>query len=604
MKILHTLITVVLSLLSLTAFAQLAKVGPVDSSNGFPTYYEDSGDTNSVVPLDRLALELCLPDAAELSDGSCVLLAGGGLIPHENLPISFPDNFPIETFYFHARALTPLTGFGTSGNARLDLGLEASFVNGSTVVPGQQMVFTRVKYVFTAPVSGTYTIDTPYSHKTVHYSSNEIVRDQTDVGTAGCAAGDFSCPFSALHGSVGPFLRAVDPADNVTPLPFFQAHGNTYLANPAVVNNHVTGGTNGNRFMISVIPDGSATSFVIADTDQFQLHGRLFRGELPSATVIDKATYARSIVNPQGVVDVFATSKNGFGSVQATSLALDINFANPADPMISDVMSAPDLAAPTKFQVHIQNTNTSAPSSVTVTNNNGVPTVTNANVTDVVLITEARYENGNINVTASSSDEITPQDLIVKNTGSSEIYGNILGSGTLSVPTNSIPANITVSSVAGGQATMAVTVITTVPPVSNNPPSVVHASQATINPPVGNISVPQKTPVNKPKINISSIGLASESGGTGQFMVSLSAPCTKNINVKFNIKGNAQNGKDYRKITSSLLIPAGSESGVINVFAIDDKKREGRELITLKLAKDKSYSVGGATASVMIEDND
>jgi hypothetical protein len=591
MKILHTLLAVVLAAASISANAG-PLVGPVEDNssptyNGFPSYYEDGGLPES------LALELCMPSDSELTAGTCLLNKAQpplpADIPDENSPISFPDNFPDEAFYFNAGALTTLLVPPPpleSDKVTLVLALEAAFAN--SVVDGDQMVFSRVRYKFVAPIKGTYTIQTPYTTDEKIYDEGELVFETLDIGVA-CAQGDFSC---ALNGKTFPFLRATNTLNGAA-LPPIQLHGKMYLADPAV-DTYVTGGPNGNIFRITVIPDGSPEGTIptlVAETDQFSLMGRVFEGPLPSITNIDRATYARNALDPQGVVDVFATSRNGFGSIQATNLALDIKFDNPSDPMISSVMDAPDATAPTKFQAHTPNTNSSVPSSVTVTNNSGVPTEANADVTDLVLITEARYENGKLNVTAGSSDEVTPPVLTVKNSVSSQVYGDITGSGTLSVST-SAPANVTVTSAAGGQASMAVTVIPAVPPVG-----------ASI-PPAANAPLAKKAAVKKPKVSISSIGLASESGVSGQFMVSLSAPCTKNLKVKFNIQGKAKNGKDYNKIASSLLIPVGSESGIINVIAKDDKKREGRELATLKLSKDKGYSVGGATASVMIEDND
>src|SRR2546429_4051578 len=64
-----------------TCFTPLFGFGPVDPVNGFPQYYQDSAG---------LALAPCL-------DAVC---GGVGFaLPDPNLPLSFPDNFPVETFY-------------------------------------------------------------------------------------------------------------------------------------------------------------------------------------------------------------------------------------------------------------------------------------------------------------------------------------------------------------------------------------------------------------------------------------------------------------------------------------------------------------------------
>src|SRR5438128_9479214 len=64
-----------------TCFTPLFGFGPIDPVNGFPQYYQDSMG---------LALQPCL-------DAVC---GGVGFtLPNPNLPLSFPDNFPVETFY-------------------------------------------------------------------------------------------------------------------------------------------------------------------------------------------------------------------------------------------------------------------------------------------------------------------------------------------------------------------------------------------------------------------------------------------------------------------------------------------------------------------------
>jgi len=66
----------------------LAEFGPVDPVHGFPEYYQDS---------NGLALQVCL-------DFVCNPALP---VPNPNLPISFPDNFPVEVFYF--RAISTIT---------------------------------------------------------------------------------------------------------------------------------------------------------------------------------------------------------------------------------------------------------------------------------------------------------------------------------------------------------------------------------------------------------------------------------------------------------------------------------------------------------------
>src|SRR5689334_10718992 len=75
------------------AFAQLARVGPVDRNNGFPQWYQDPSG---------LVLDACLPNSAELADGTC--LVGPEQLTNPSAPISFPNNFPDEFFFFNANS--------------------------------------------------------------------------------------------------------------------------------------------------------------------------------------------------------------------------------------------------------------------------------------------------------------------------------------------------------------------------------------------------------------------------------------------------------------------------------------------------------------------
>src|SRR5512146_2209867 len=70
------------------ASAQLARVGPVDPANGFPTWYQDK---------TGLALDHCLPQSQEEMVW-CLLPP----IPNGTAPEVFPTNWAIENFYTDA----------------------------------------------------------------------------------------------------------------------------------------------------------------------------------------------------------------------------------------------------------------------------------------------------------------------------------------------------------------------------------------------------------------------------------------------------------------------------------------------------------------------
>src|SRR5207253_8595765 len=104
-------------------FTPLVGFGPIDPANGFPLYYQDS---------TGLALAECL-------DAVCGGV--GFVLPNPNLPLSFPDNFPVEVFYSRAISVMNVG----SMKATYVAALEGSFANGVQAVPGDQIVFARIR---------------------------------------------------------------------------------------------------------------------------------------------------------------------------------------------------------------------------------------------------------------------------------------------------------------------------------------------------------------------------------------------------------------------------------------------------------------------------
>src|SRR5262249_12071136 len=173
----------------------LLKFGPISPVHGFPLYYQDS---------TLLGLQPCL---ALVCDPALA-------IPDRNKPISFPNNFPVETFYH--RAISKLTG-PTGQTGLLTIALEGSFLNGSVALAGDQVVFTRVRVRATGLVpGGTYTIRHPYGVETLQASDAtaaipgviNFTRDSPRVAARTGIAAAFT---PALTGDVGPFLHAVSP---------------------------------------------------------------------------------------------------------------------------------------------------------------------------------------------------------------------------------------------------------------------------------------------------------------------------------------------------------------------------------------------------------
>src|SRR2546428_6786337 len=174
-----------------TCFTPLFGFGPVDPVNGFPQYYQDS---------NGLALQQCVDLVCDPA------LA----IPDPNLPISFPDNFPVELFY--SRAISSIT-VGTI-KAVLNDQFEGSFANGAVAIPGDQVVFGRVRVrILGAAPGGTYTVTHPYGVEVLQADSLGTVNFTQDSARIPVVPGGPALAFGTplATGRIGPFLTAVAP---------------------------------------------------------------------------------------------------------------------------------------------------------------------------------------------------------------------------------------------------------------------------------------------------------------------------------------------------------------------------------------------------------
>src|SRR5437870_4702051 len=161
----------------------LAGFGPIDPANGLPMYYQDS---------TGLALAQCL-------DTVCAGPAFVTTLPNPALPVSFPNNFPVEMFYSRAIAKTTVGAVSVLYTAAL----EGTFFNGVVALPGDQVVFTRVRIrVAGLQPGGLYTVTNPYGVKTFTAGGLGVVDlgEQCDDGAANgtpascCSA---TCKFKA-----------------------------------------------------------------------------------------------------------------------------------------------------------------------------------------------------------------------------------------------------------------------------------------------------------------------------------------------------------------------------------------------------------------------
>ncbi len=353
-------------LTSVTAAGPLSNVA-VSLSNGFPIWYQDS---------NGLKLELCLDQTATLQGGGvivpCILDANA------TLPVTFPNNFGAEAFYWSAVAVdagvvSTVNGVPTlPWLALLVMAQEVGFLNIGT--DGNQAVFSRLRLRISVPVGGKYRITHPYGTRDYVVSALEAaggkgINQTQDIGIfAGenflTSMGDrpaaqmplpafpqpvpssvsFS-PNGIVDGNgknIGPFLTATTPMVTAT-------SGAVYLTSPgtelAPLEVSINPGPFGNAFSIELIggEDGSdnipagvilnaANNSQIVTLNQFQVVGKVFNdgpNTVPVVTDLNVSTSKNSPISidvAPFVSDIVSASNvHGFNP-----LAISV-FVPPAD---------------------------------------------------------------------------------------------------------------------------------------------------------------------------------------------------------------------------------------------------------------------------------
>ena len=389
-----------------SASADLAAVGPVDSTNHFPSWYMDE---------NGIALGLCLDSTFCVFD------------PIVGTPFSTTIGFGEKAFYWSADAT--LSGSGATGS--LNMALVASFSGSTTeAVPadGEQITFLQI---VVGPLTGltagsVYTVTHPFGvlENLVADGTGQIPLQKQDIG---CASQP--CDFTAvLRTGIGPFLRW----DSSAPAP-----PTGFIGNPTVTHKVIGSPFGTNIFRVDG-PNAGGSGVNTKQTDLFEVQGNIFTGTLPIPLSVNRATYTRPLP-PQ--IEIVATS-----SPLAT---LNVSWAGAsAVPMTADGNG--------KFFAQILNP-VSFPSSVTVTASEPGKTNTTvvSDLADIVTITSAKFHPfvGTLTIGASSSDQVTPPTLTAVG------FGN-LTAGELVFPGLTVPpAEVTVTSSAGGVTTAHVSVI-------------------------------------------------------------------------------------------------------------------------------------------------
>ncbi|MFQ5433422.1 MAG: tandem-95 repeat protein [Anaerolineae bacterium] len=428
------------------AGSHLVDVGPVSPDYGFPMWYEDA---------NGLILEPCLnPDL-------CFFFP-----PDPAAPISFPDNFADEIFYWAAESLMidatpPEAGdpTGKLGRAILTLALEGAFFNNG-IVMGEQVVFGRIRIRVDNLAAGEiYTVTHPFGQDVFEAGVDAgpgVIKGPgisyvEDIGIG--ALGDFT---GAFNSRIGPFLTW-NPATAPVPPAGYIADGLTpaqVVGSPFGTNFFRIEGVNvGDPGSVHLCADPTLGPDPIATTDCIESDLFSVQGKLATrfGVGINGLTYSRNGLGA-GSVNVFA------GSVSGQTQTIEITV-----PTLANTTAAGDANGNYFAAVNYAGT---PPTVVTATNTTDNPvTAVSAPPIDLIRITRAEFnlDTGELTIEATSSDLFAPPTLTAAGYGS-------LTTGSLVVPGLLIPpAFVTVSSSAGGSDTEPVRVVSTsqgLPPVA------------------------------------------------------------------------------------------------------------------------------------------
>lgn len=402
------------------------QAGPVHPVNGFATYLQDS---------EGLALELCLA-----GDGAGICFFDPA---NPANPFSVAVGFGPEAFWWLAES-----AFATNQvDVTLVMAAEAAWV-AEEPISGDQFPFTRLRVRLDLPSAGIYSMVHPYGTSTwqVNAGGNGAVNETIDIPFAPNAQG---------QGRVGPWLKSVgapfsftDPVTSVT---------TTHIGDGTP--RQATGSPCGNNFVQLtataldgvtplVLDSGNADGDgnpLTARSDLFVIHGQVYGGAVNTPLGASGANYSQA-ADGQPRVNVFAQA--------------------PTDAIVTSSLGG-NVASDGKGRYFTSQLAAARPASVDITANaaadplrtNNGPSTVSVPVTDLVTVTRAEAACSGaprvctLTIEAASSDAANPPLLTA--TG----FGNLTG-GALSVPGLSVvPAQVTVTSTAGGSDSEPVKVI-------------------------------------------------------------------------------------------------------------------------------------------------
>jgi hypothetical protein len=223
----------------------LQSVGEL-GEHGFPVTLTDNGWEGQ----EPVTLDLCIDDPL------CPIVEA---LPNPDQPVSFPDNFPGEAFWWAAEAEMNIGG----EDVQLTLASEAAFAV-DEVKEGDQIAFGRIRVrgdeVFQP--GATYLVTHPYGTLRLVADADGNINYTEDMGAMN-ANGNFD---SLLEAKIGPFLRWDEGAPA------------GYLGDAETPHTVVGSPYDTNYFKIEQITDTAGEPLgspeLLGQTDQFVVQGR------------------------------------------------------------------------------------------------------------------------------------------------------------------------------------------------------------------------------------------------------------------------------------------------------------------------------------------
>ena len=419
------------------------KIGPDNPQTTFPLWVQDSGG---------LALEMC-PGTDQINCISVPPFTTADFPddPNASAKAAFSQKIGSgdEGFWASADAIIDIPATGvltTPGRAILVSAVEAAFL--PDFADGNQFPFTRLRIRIDIPKVGTYVVTHPWGQISYNITTPGIraINDSFDIPFVANQVG--------YQGKIGPILTwdtfpgdplldQYGPPFQFTP-PFGMGvpDGNPDYIGTLAVEHTVTGSPCGTNFFRIEGPDIGGTGINSIGTALFTVTGKIYNGlALPTPLSVDQATYSRSLA---GRVSVFATAPTDANVTLDLPTGTTLMTGDGSGRFFGSVMM-PDLATlPSQASV-TANITAVAPATD--------PATVNMPLVDLITVTRADYDyaSNNLTINAHSSDQFAPPTL--------SALGQDLIAGTMTTFLTIAPPTVTVTSSAGGSATIPVTVI-------------------------------------------------------------------------------------------------------------------------------------------------